>query len=207
VELRNREGVLGVRREAGGAEGLGSSIRPKATRLVEEKTSQAGADPSGRVEEETEKARELARKYGLKAAAFGVAGVIGFLVLEAILIAGLYVAYGKVEIPSNVASSPTLLALDIFASVIGVVAGFFVNERMTFRDLTALRRDTRNTLVRLGKFEGVYALGSAITIGVQLALLATLALTPAIGSMFGAVAAYPVSYFISVRVVWKASGR
>jgi putative flippase GtrA len=124
-----------------------------------------------------------------------------------ILIAGLYAIYGKVEIPSNVASSPTLLALDIFASVIGVVAGFFINERMTFRDLTDLRKGTRNTLVRLGKFEGVYALGSAITIGVQLALLATLALTPAIGSVFGAAAAYPVSYFISVRVVWKASRR
>jgi putative flippase GtrA len=129
-------------------------------------------------------------------------------VLEAILIVGLYAIYGKAEVPSNVASSPTLLALDIVASVIGVVVGFLVNERTTVRNVTTFeRKGWRNTLVRLGKFEGVYALGSAITIGVQLALLATFALAPAIGSIVGAVAAYPVSYVISMRVVWKSPGQ
>jgi putative flippase GtrA len=133
--------------------------------------------------------------------------VIGFLVLEAILIAGLYAIYGKAEVPSNIASSPTLLALDIFASAIGVVVGFFVNERTTFRDLTNFEeRGLKDVMVRLGKFEGVYALGSAITIGVQLTLLAAFTISPAVGSLIGAVAAYPVSYMISMRVVWRAQG-
>ena len=151
-----------------------------------------------------ERIRELERRYELlRAAQFGIAGVIGFLVLEGILIAGLYALYGTTALPGIFASSPSLLALDIFASVIGVVVGFFVNEKTTVRKLNLEKRGTRNTLLRLLKFEGVYALGSAITIGVQLALLAAFALSPALGNIIGAVVAYPVSYILSMRVVWK----
>ncbi len=152
-----------------------------------------------------EKARELDRKYGVfRLAQFGIAGVVGFLALEAILVVGLYAIYGRADVPSDVASSPSLLALDIFASVMGVVVGFFVNEKTTVRGVVS-GTGARRTLVRLLKFEGVYALGSTITIGVQLALLAAVGLNPAVGNMVGAVAAYPVSYLISMRVVWKTS--
>jgi len=158
-----------------------------------------------------ERIRELDRKYGVfRLAQFGVAGIVGFLALEAILVAGLYAIYGKAVVPSGVASSPALLSLDVVASVLGVVVGFVVNERTTVRDLRpSARRGAKGTLVRLAKFEGVYALGSAITIGVQLALLAGFGVSPAVGNIVGAVAAYPVSYVISMRVVWKApkSGR
>jgi putative flippase GtrA len=152
-----------------------------------------------------ERLRELDRRYRIfRLAQFGMAGIVGFLVLEAILVSGLYALYGDVNLPSNFASSPGLLALDVFASVVGVVAGFFVNERTTVRGMDRHGKGWRGTLVRLGKFEGVYALGSAITIAVQLALLAWLALSPAIGNVAGAVVAYPVSYAISMRFVWRA---
>jgi putative flippase GtrA len=148
--------------------------------------------------------RELDRKYGIfRLAQFGIAGIIGFLVLEAILVAGLYIFYGNANIPSNFASSPELLSLDIFASVVGVIVGFFVNERTTVRGIGGRGKGLKDTLVRLGKFEGVYALGSGITIAVQLALLAWVGLSPAVGNIVGAVAAYPVSYLISMRFVWK----
>jgi putative flippase GtrA len=150
-----------------------------------------------------EKLRELDRKYRVfRLAQFGIAGIVGFLVLEAILVVGLYTMYGSPNLPSDLASSPALLALDVFASVVGVVVGFFVNERTTVRSV-GRRKGWKDTLVRLGKFEGVYALGSAITIAVQLALLAWLALSPAVGNVVGAVAAYPVSYVISMRFVWR----
>jgi putative flippase GtrA len=152
-----------------------------------------------------EKVRELERRYGLlRLAQFGIAGIIGFLVLEGILVAGLYAIYGTTAIPSDFASSPSLLALDICASVIGVVVGFFVNERTTVRKMNFVRSGPRDTLVRLLKFEGVYAFGSAITIVVQLGLLAAFTLSPALGNIIGAIVAYPVSYVISMRVVWKA---
>ena len=150
------------------------------------------------------RARELDRKYHFfRLAQFGIAGIIGFLALEAILVAGLYALYGNADIPSNFASSPELLSLDIIASVAGVVVGFFVNERTTVRGMVRHGKGWKDVLVRLGKFEAVYALGSAITIAVQLALLAWLSLSPAAGNIVGAIAAYPVSYVISMRIVWK----
>ena len=149
-----------------------------------------------------ERFRELERRYGLlKAAQFGIAGVVGFLALEAILVVGLYALYGTAAIPSSFASSPSLLALDVLASVLGVVVGFFVNEATTVKKLNFERR---NTALRLLKFEGVYAVGSAITIAVQLALLVVFAVSPAIGNIIGAIVAYPVSYIISMRFVWRA---
>jgi len=155
-----------------------------------------------------ERVRELDRKYHFfRLAQFGIAGIVGFLVLEAILVAGLYSMYGNANIPSNFASSPELLSLDIFASVVGVVVGFFVNERTTVRGVSLRGKGWKDTLVRLGKFEGVYALGSAITIVVQLALLAYMSLSPAVGNIVGAIAAYPVSYFISMRFVWRTQSR
>ncbi|HUI22874.1 MAG TPA: GtrA family protein [Nitrososphaerales archaeon] len=150
------------------------------------------------------KLKELDRRYHVfRLAQFGLAGIVGFLALEAILVAGLYAIYGSPSLPSNFVSSPGLLALDVFASVVGVVVGFFVNERTTVR-MMHWRKGWKDTLARLAKFEGAYALGSAITIAVQLALLAWLTLSPAVGNIVGAIVAYPVSYAISMRFVWRA---
>lgn len=147
---------------------------------------------------------ELARRYGvLRAAEFGVAGMVGFLVAEAIVV-GLFLAYGNVELPSGFSSSPTLLIIDIAAFVVGVTVGFFVNERTTVRSVPARGNDGgRGLLVRLVKYQGVYVLGNAITIGTQLALLGAFALSPVVGVMVGAVVAYPPSYVVSMRFVWK----
>jgi len=151
-----------------------------------------------------ERVRELDRKYHFfRLAQFGVAGIVGFLVLEVILVAGLYALYGNPSIPSNFASSPELLSLDILASVVGVMVGFVVNERTTVRGVVPRGKGWKDVVVRLGKFEAVYALGSAITIAIQLALLAWVSLPPAVGNIVGAIAAYPVSYFISMHFVWK----
>jgi putative flippase GtrA len=84
-----------------------------------------------------------------------------------------------------------------------VVVGFFVNEQTTVRKVNRAK-GWKDTLARLAKFEGVYALGSAITIAVQLALLAWLALSPALGNIVGAIVAYPVSYAVSMRFVWRS---
>jgi putative flippase GtrA len=153
-----------------------------------------------------EEVEKLNERYGVfKAAEFGIAGAVGFLVAEGVTLLGLFAIYGKVTVPSNVSSSPVLLGLDVFAFVLGVTVGFFVNELTTVRkSLSRGNRGARGTLSRLARFQGVYALGNAITIGVQLALLAELSLTPALGNIVGAVAAYPVSYYLSMRVVWKS---
>lgn len=146
---------------------------------------------------------ELADRYGvLRAAQFGVAGIVGFAVAEAIIVAGLFLANGTLQVPSGYSSSPSLLAVDIVAFVLGVTVGFFVNERTTVKNAPN-RTGSGGTAVRLAKYQGVYVLGNAITIGTQLILLAAFALSPAIGVLVGAVVAYPVSYVISMRFVWK----
>ena len=147
----------------------------------------------------------LAEKYGvLRAAKFGVAGIIGFAVAEAIIIAGLFLINGTLEVPSGYSSSVSLLAVDIFAFVVGVTVGFLVNERTTVRDAPSREGGADgSTFVRLVKYQGVYVLGNAITIGTQFVLLAVFTLSPAVGVLVGAVVAYPVSYVISMRFVWK----
>ena len=148
---------------------------------------------------------DLAGRYGvLRAAMFGVAGIVGFAVAEAIIVMGLLLINGTLEVPGGYSSSPSLLTVDIIAFVVGVTVGFFVNERTTVRDAPSRGGGwSGGTAVRLAKYQGVYVLGNAITIGTQLLLLAAFGLSPAIGVIVGAVVAYPVSYMISMRFVWK----
>jgi putative flippase GtrA len=149
--------------------------------------------------------RRLDRRYGvIRAAKFGLAGVVGFLVLEAVVTVGLYALYGRADVPSNVSWSPGLVGLDVLASFIGVTVGFLVNEKTTVRDAEHLKgKGSRDWLVRLMKYQGVYVVGNAITIGVQLALLGAFAVSPPLGNVVGAIVAYPPSYLISMRYVWK----
>ncbi|MDH2901301.1 MAG: GtrA family protein [archaeon] len=160
---------------------------------------------SGKEKTSRERFLELDERYGIfRAAKFGVAGAIGFVVAEVIIVIGLYALYGKANVPSAIYSSHVLLALNIVAFVIGVTVGFFVNERITVRNQGEQKiGGARNVAIRLLKFQGVYAIGNAITIGVQLALLEALSLSPAIGNVIGAIVAFPVSYFVSMRVVWR----
>jgi putative flippase GtrA len=149
--------------------------------------------------------KDFGKKHGIfRAAQFGIAGVVGFLALEVVLLGGLYAIFGKANLPSDFYSSPSLLGLDVVASFVGVTVGFFVNERTTARDASVLKtRGGRNTAIRFLKFQGVYVVGNAITIGVQLILLGAFSLPPAIGNAVGAVVAYAPSYFISMRFVWR----
>ena len=156
-----------------------------------------------------EKAGELDRRYGVfRIAKFGLAGIVGFLVLEALLTVGLYAVYGRADIASEVSSSPTLLTLDILASVASVTVGFVVNEKTTVNDMEHLKgKGARVWLRRLLKYQGVYVVGNAITIGVQLALLEAFSVSPPLGNIAGAVVAYPPSYLISMRYVWQTNPR
>jgi putative flippase GtrA len=129
---------------------------------------------------------------------------VGFFVAEAIIIAGLYFIYGNPDVPSDISSSPTLVVLDVFALVTGVAVGFFLNERTTVRNLaTKNGRVVESMIVRLGRFQAVSAMGNAVVIVVQLGLLAAFAISPAIGNIIGGIVAFPVTYFVSMRMVWR----
>jgi putative flippase GtrA len=147
----------------------------------------------------------LDKKYGVfKLAKFGIASATGFLVSEVILTLGNLPLYGTASIPSAASSSPPFLALEIGALAFGVFIAFMINERFTFH-VKPTREPGRwnGRVARLLRFEGVNAVGNAVVIVVQFALLATLSLSPLIGNVVGAIVSYPVTYLISLRFVWK----
>jgi len=148
----------------------------------------------------------LSQRYRelFRAAKFGIAGAIGFLVVELILTIGVFFIYHNLSIPSTSFSSPTLLGLNALAFFVGVTCAFFINEKITVeKEVLAERRGAKNLVIRLFKFQLVYVAGNAVTVGVQLALLAALSLAPSVGNIIGAIIAFPLSYFISMRVVWN----
>jgi putative flippase GtrA len=149
----------------------------------------------------------LDKKYGVfKAAKFGIASVTGFLVAEAILTLGALGFYGKVGVPSAAYSSPAYLALDIGALAFGVFIAFLTNERFTVHlQPTRKQGGPGSRTFRLLKFEGVNAMGSAVAIVTQFALLVTLSIAPVVGNIAGSIIAFPVTYVISMQFVWKTT--
>ena len=136
-------------------------------------------------------------------AKFAVASGVGFLIAEAILVAGVIEFYHTTKVP-GISSSPTILGLDALAFGIGVTAAFIINERVTVRGQGEERKGGRGTwLVRWGKYQLASLLGNVLIVAVQLALLATVLLSPVYGSIVGAVVSYPVTYAVSMRFVWR----
>jgi GtrA-like protein len=149
------------------------------------------------------------RYHVFKLAKFAIASGTGFLVSEALLALGLLGLYGKLSAPKDAYSSPTFLVLDIGVLAFGVFVAFILNERFTVQvHQTRKNGKSRGRPARLLKFEGVNAMGNAVSIGVQFVLLAMLSVEPVVGSVVGAIVSYPVTYLISMRFVWTptASG-
>ncbi len=135
---------------------------------------------------------------------FAIAGAIGFLVTELVLMIGLLSIYGKLSLPHASFTSPLLLLLDIISLVIGVSASFLVNERITVKAPKAFGKHARKRFLRFLKFQAVGGVGNAGIIAVQLLLLARFEISPLFGTIIGAIVTYPIGYYISIKFVWKA---
>jgi putative flippase GtrA len=131
---------------------------------------------------------------------FAIATGLGFLFAEGILVLGVFLLYHTIEVP-GLSSSPTILGLDALALGAGSTFAFLVNERVT-----VTKRDSRTSAswpVRWVKYQFAKLLGNIIIVVVQLALLAAVSLSPVFGSIVGAVVSYPVTYAVSMRLVWR----
>lgn len=60
-------------------------------------------------------------------------------------------------------------------------------------------------MVRFLKFQAVSESGNVGIVLVQLLLLATLSVTPLVGTVVGAIVTYPMVYMISIWFVWGES--
>ena len=97
-------------------------------------------------------------------AKFAVASGVGFLIAEAILVAGVIEFYHTTKVP-GISSSPTILGLDALAFGIGVTAAFIINERVTVRGQGEERKGGRGTwLVRWGKYQLASLLGNVLIV-------------------------------------------
>jgi putative flippase GtrA len=142
----------------------------------------------------------------LRIAKFGLASGIGFLVAEGILVIGVAGYFGSLAVSDPAQSAPAVLALDVLAFGIGVTVAFVINERVTFGSGGKGAAGGREHLaVRWFKYQAASFLGNVVIVVVQLALLAAISLTPALGSVVGAIVSYPFTYAVSVRYVWRAS--
>jgi len=148
---------------------------------------------------------KLETRYGaVKTFRFAISGAVGFGVTEIVLTIGLLIFYGKLSLPHASFASPALLGLDVLSLVIGVSASFLINERITVHVPKTVRSEEANRFKRLLRFQGVSGVGNTGIILVQLVLLATLEVSPLLGTIIGAVVTYPIVYLISIKYVWKA---
>lgn len=128
----------------------------------------------------------------IRGSKYSAVSIASFGVEEGILAGGLYGLGFQYIIPVNIAA--------VFFSV---AFGFLANEWWTVRHEGYHGGETRGLIMRLLKFEVVYALGSAIGIVVQLLIYYDFGINPVIANIAGALAAYPVNYVISLLYVWK----
>lgn len=152
-----------------------------------------------------EEAREgLLRRYGIgRIFKFAVASALGFLVYETVLVLGIFVLYHVLSVPSSIYSSLNILGLDVLALATGNTVAFVINERVTVVAQGAgPRKGLSGWFTRWSKYQLASLMGSIIIVGVQLALFATFALSPVLGSVIGAIVSYPVTYAVSMHFVW-----
>jgi len=183
----------------------------KATKGSSKTFQKMGSDisankaPESAVTDVEKEVGKLETRYGVvKTLRFAIAGALGFVVTEVVLTIGLLVLFGKLSLPHASFASPALLGLDVLSLVIGVSASFLVNERITVHVPKTAKGEEAKKFKRFLKFQAVSGIGNIGIVVVQLVLLGTLELSPLLGTIVGAVATYPIVYYISIRYVWHA---
>lgn len=128
----------------------------------------------------------------IRGSKFSIVSLFSFGIEEAVLATGLFFLGTVLIIPINV--------LAVFTSV---AIGFYFNEYWTVRNEGYHGGYYTGLLIRLLKFEVVYAAGSALGIVVQLLIFHQFGLHPVLSNIVGALAAYPLNYFTSMLLVWR----
>jgi putative flippase GtrA len=140
----------------------------------------------------------------LRVVRFAIASALGFLVFEAVVILGVVILYGSIDVPSLAKSSLGILGLDAMALGLGATAAFLINERVTVQDSGEMMKKGRaRWSLRWGEYQLASLLGNAIIVVIQVSLLATIALSPVFGNIVGAVVSYPVTYVVAMHLVWR----
>jgi len=146
----------------------------------------------------------LERRFGVfRMVKFAMATGTGFLVNEVILVLGVFAVYHTIAVPSIIDASLVILGLDALALGIGDTVAFVINERVTVKSQGEEGRSGRlNWFTRWCEYQLASLMGNLMIVGIQLALLATILLSPVFGNIVGAVVSYPITYAVSMHFVW-----
>lgn len=128
----------------------------------------------------------------IRGSKFSSVSVASFGLEEAVLGFGILAFTTRYLIPINVAA--------VFFSV---AFGFIANEFWTVRHEGNHAGMRRGLIIRLLKFEVVYAAGSALGIIVQILIYRYFGIHPVLANVGGALAAYPLNYVTSMLFVWR----
>ena len=147
----------------------------------------------------------MERRFGVfRLVRFAVASGSGFMVNEAIVVMGVFILFHSIRVPGLGSAGLSIIGLDAIALAIGDTVAFLINERVTVRGQGEERRRGRlHWSVRWGEYQLTSLAGNLMIVGVQLTLLGAISLSPVFGNIVGALASYPLTYTISMRIVWR----
>lgn len=86
--------------------------------------------------------------------------------------------------------------------LIGVAIEYVINEFWTTKGAEIHNRSFKPLLGRLLKFEVINLGGTAFAIGVQYGFFVFLNLEPLIGNLIGSGIAFPINYYLQMKITW-----
>ena len=134
----------------------------------------------------------IVRKNFRRSAKYSLNGFLGFGIVELVTLIG--ITYLEIS---------RILLIDSAAFVSGVALEFFLNEYWTTRNQGVHGAHIFGLLFRLLKFETMNIVGTSLAVTIQFTLFKLFALNPLIGNVIGSAFAFPINYYIQMRVVWK----
>lgn len=134
--------------------------------------------------------RQVIEKNLHRSIKFSISGWVGFGFVELFT----YVLFHLLSV-GNLASVTS-------AFLIGVAVEYIINEYWTAREAKIHDRNALGIIKRLFKFEIINLGGTAVSIGVQYILFFFLGLEPLIGNLVGSGLAFPLNYYLQMKITF-----
>lgn len=134
--------------------------------------------------------RHLIEKNLRRSIKFSISGWIGFGFVELFT----YIFFHILGLGNLLSVSSAFL--------IGVAVEYFINEFWTTTEAGIHGGNAFGILKRLFKFEIINLGGTSMSIGVQYFLFLFFGLEPLIGNLIGSGLAFPVNYYLQMKITW-----
>ena len=122
---------------------------------------------------------------------FSISGFMGFLLVEFFT----FFFFHYLGLRNLVAVPPSFL--------IGVAFEFLANEYWTTRNEGHHGGNISGLLTRLSKYELMNLAGTLIAVLIQYIIYMAFGITPLIGNIVGSAVAFPINYYVQMKVTWR----